>query len=255
MAVKQSQSAARAFLIFELIAAHQPIGLTALARSLGEDRSAVQRALKTLASAGWIQPSPIAPNSWELSPRMFTIAHLPHSAEDLRHRARPVLEHLRDAFGETAFLAIPDRDRFVIVELRESSHSHRAFLRVTEIAPVRGSASGRAVLPYLSLEKQQVMLGEQPTDVDLAQFAEARTRGYGISAGEIQPGATNIAAAIFDIHGEPIAALGLSGPAERITPERHATAGALVMQGARSLSRNTQEWLRAESGRIALDYS
>jgi DNA-binding IclR family transcriptional regulator len=255
VAVKRSQSASRAFSVFELIATHQPIGLTHIAKQLGADRSAVQRALATLADSGWIKPSPIAPNRWELSPRVFAVANLPHSAVDLRQRARPVLEHLRDAFGETAFLSIPDAERFVIIDVQESPHPLRAFMRVAELTPVRGSATGRAVLPYLSLEKQIVVLGGAPTEADLVQFAAARARGYGLSVGEIQPGSTSVAAAIFDGDGEPIAALGLSGHAERFTPARHATAGALVVQGARTLSRNAREWLRGGAASAGADAS
>jgi len=247
VAVKRSQSASRAFSIFEVVASHQPIGMTAVAKLLDEDRSAVQRALATLADAGWIKPSPIAPNRWELSPRMFAIAHLPHSAEDLRQRARQVLEHLRDATGETAFLAIPDAERFVLIELADSPHALRMVLRVGEIIPAQESATGRAVLPYLGVEKQREMLGREPSEADRAQFAVTRTRGYGLSVGEVQPGSTNIAAAIFDRDGQPIGALGLSGPTERFTAERHAAAGALLVECARTLSRNAREWLRADA--------
>ena len=55
MAVKPLQSLQRALSVIEAIAANQPIGVAALARLLGEDKSAVQRDLMTLADAGWIR--------------------------------------------------------------------------------------------------------------------------------------------------------------------------------------------------------
>jgi IclR family acetate operon transcriptional repressor len=241
VAVKRSQSATRAFAVFEIISARQPIGVAAIAKRLAADRSAVQRAVATLADTGWIQPSPMAAGQWELSPHIFTLAHLPRSAEDLRRRARPTLETLRDESGESAFLAIPDMDRFVIIDVADSSQPLRMVLRVGEIVPARGSATGRAVLPFLSPDRVARMLGGAPDASDQAQFADSRERGYGLSVGEIQQSAISIAAPIFDRDAEPIAAIIISGPADRVPPDRYPALGALVVDGARSLSRNPRQ--------------
>jgi IclR family acetate operon transcriptional repressor len=237
MAVKRSQSASRVLSVLELIASHQPLGVSALAKRLDDDRSAVQRAVMTLADAGWIRTAPEAPVRWELSPRVFTLAHLPDSASDLSQRARPVLDALRDETGETAFLAIPDVSRFVVIEVAESPHSLRMASRVGQVIQLRESATCRAFLPYADASRQAAMLGRAPAASDLAEFAATRARGYGLSAGDVMPGATNLGAAIFDSRGEPVAALVVSGPSERITSARHEEIGKLVVRGAASLSR------------------
>lgn len=237
MAVKRSQSASRVLSIVELVAAHQPIGVSALAKLLDDDRSAVQRAVLTLADAGWIRPAPGPPARWELSAHIFTIAHLPDSMNDLRQRTRAALESLREQTGETAFLAIPDLNRFVVIELAESHHPLRMALRVGQVIGPRESATGRAFLPYLDADRQIAMLGHPPDEKDLAEFAATRVRGYGLSAGDVMPGATNLAAPLFGTRGEPVAALVVCGPSERLTPERHAEFGELVAQNAMTLSR------------------
>ena len=43
MAVKGSSTAARVLVVFEAVAAHQPVGVAALSRMLGIDKSAVQQ--------------------------------------------------------------------------------------------------------------------------------------------------------------------------------------------------------------------
>jgi IclR family acetate operon transcriptional repressor len=235
--VKRSQSASRVLSVLELVAAHQPVGVSALARLLDDDRSAVQRAVMTLADAGWIRAAPEPPVRWELSAHLFTIAHLPDSASDLSQRARPVLEALRDETGETAFLAIPDVSRFVVIAMVESPHALRMASRVGQVILPQDSATGRAFLPYAEAARQAEMLGRAPTAADLAEFAATRARGYGLSAGDVMPGATNLGAAIFDSRGEPVAALVVSGPSERLTPARHDAVGALVARSAASLSR------------------
>lgn len=245
MAVKRSQSASRVLSVLELVASRQPIGVSAIAKALDEDKSAVQRALMTLADAGWIRVAPEPPTRWELSAHIFTIAHLPHSSANLRDRARRFLDELRDKTGETAFLAIPEVNRFVVIEVAESPHVLRMASRVGQIILPRESATGRALLPYFDARRQAAMLGHAPDEADLAEFAATRARGYGLSAGDVMPGATNLAAPIFDSQAEPVAALVVSGPSERITPERHDEIGALVAQYAAALSRNAPRAVRA----------
>jgi IclR family acetate operon transcriptional repressor len=240
MAVKRSQSATRVLSIFELVAAHQPIGVSALAKLTGEDRSAVQRAVLTLADAGWIRLAPDPPVRWELSAHIFTIASLPDSILLLRQRSRSILDSLRDQTGETVFLAIPDTTRFVVVESAESPHALRMATRVGMVIEPEQSSTGRAFLPYLSEERQAAMLGHSPTSGEKAQFAATLTRGYGLSADDIMPGVTNIAVPILGVAGEPIAALAVSGPSERITVERHDAIGRLLGIAAASLSRGKQ---------------
>jgi IclR family acetate operon transcriptional repressor len=236
LAVKRSQSASRVLATLDAIAAHQPIGVSALARQLGADKSAVQRAVMTLADAGWVRTAPEPPTRWELTGHLFTIARLPSSVANLRRRARGLLEALRDETGETAFLVSPDVRRFVVIEVAQSPHLLRSSPYVGMLVPVRESATGRVLLPYFSRERQCEMLGQEPDEADIAEFAETRRRGYGLSIGDVVAGSTTVAAPIMGAGGEPIAALVVSGPCERIPPDRHATMGALLVRGAERLS-------------------
>jgi IclR family acetate operon transcriptional repressor len=237
MAVKRSQSASRALSVLELIASQQPIGISAVAKAMDEDRSAVQRAVMTLADAGWIRNTGEPPVRWELSAHLFAIAHLPCSSADLRERARRILEELRDQTGETAFLAIPDVARFVVIEVAESHHALRMATRIGEVIAPSQSATGRAVLPYLNAERQTTMLGRVPGKGEKSEFAVTSKRGFALSAGDVMPGATNLAAAVFDANGQPMGAIAISGPSERLTVERHIGIGQLVSLAAQKLSR------------------
>src|SRR5437016_10707192 len=75
MAVKHVQSATRVLATFEALADHQPVGVGALARVLDDDKSAVQRALMTLAEAGWIRRTPADRTRWEVTTRVLALAH------------------------------------------------------------------------------------------------------------------------------------------------------------------------------------
>jgi IclR family acetate operon transcriptional repressor len=233
--------------VLELIAARQPIGVSALAKLMDEDKSAVQRALMTLADAGWVRAAPEPPTRWELTAHIFTIAHLPHSTNELRQRARGPLEALRETTGETVFMVIPDIGRFVVVEVVESPHPLRMALRVGEIVPLEGSATSQVVLAHLSPERRTAMLGREPAAADVAEFAQALERGYGLSVGGVQAGSTTLAAPIFDADGQPMATIGLSGPSDRVTAARCAELGALLVDKARSLSRGAPASVRTRT--------
>ncbi|MCJ2178668.1 IclR family transcriptional regulator [Novosphingobium album (ex Hu et al. 2023)] len=236
MTVKRSRSAARMLTVFETIAHAQPVGVSALARLLEADKSAVQRDLMTLADAGWIRPAPGLSGQWELSPHVLTLARPPHSNEGLRLRAGPVLERLRTETGETAYLAVPDGHHFVVMAAAESHHLLRMVPAIGIVIPLHGSATGRAVLPYLPSEEQARFLGAAPGALAEAEFALTRERGYAVNDEELQPGAVAMASAILGHEGAPVGTLVLTGPAERLGIERREAVGALLRDGARQLA-------------------
>lgn len=236
MAVKHSQSAVRALAALERIAVAQPIGVSALAKLMDEDRSATQRTVQTLAEAGWIQPAPLHDAKWELSPRLFMLAQLPRSGNDLNKRAFRMLETIREDTGETAFLAIPQATGFVVVNVLESLQLLRVAPRVGQVITVTKTATGRAILAHADAERQKTLLGHAPDDGELDQFAATRARGYAISVGEIAPYTTNIAAAILDAERAPVGAIAICAPSTRVAPDRHAEVGDIVAAAARALS-------------------
>jgi DNA-binding IclR family transcriptional regulator len=237
MGVKPSQSGARILAALEKIALNQPMGISDLARALGANLSAVQRAVQTLADEGWIRPAPGKPIRWELTPRIHTVSQHAYGGHDLRRRARHELEALRDATGETVVLNVPDDGKFIVVDVLESPHYLRIAAPVGLIVPPRGSATSRALLAYMTSEQQIEYLGEAPDAEMLADFAETIERGYAVSIGDVVPGSTNIAAPIFEMDGRPVGAVVVSAPSDRASAEDYAKLGLMVKAAAQRLSR------------------
>jgi DNA-binding IclR family transcriptional regulator len=238
VSVKRSQSASRVLAVLEKVARHQPIGVSELARVLEEDKSAVQRAIMTLADEGWIRTAPGTPSKWQLTAHVLAVAHMGNMNSDLRQRARSALEALRDRTDETVLLTVPDIRRFVVIDSLESRQMLRTAPRIGMSVPVRDSASSRAMLPYMSLEQQIELLGKRPDAALNKDFAATIKRGYSVSDGDVIAGSTNIAAPILELDGRPAGAVVVSAPSERLTADRHAKVGALILQTARSLSRS-----------------
>jgi len=237
MPVKHSHSGSRVLAVLEAIATHQPIGVRALARLLEIDLSAMQRTLKTLEVEGWIRPTREPPVRWEVTARILLVANAAQGSNDLRRRARPLLEALRDDTGETVLLVVLEGQRFVIADVVESRQVLRLVPQIGTPVQARDTATARAVLPYLDDAQQAVLLGAEPDADSRAAFEATRRRAYAVSDGEINPAASNIAAPIFELDGAPVGAIVVLGPRERLTPALHATVGAKVLAAARELSR------------------
>jgi DNA-binding IclR family transcriptional regulator len=236
MAVKRNQSAARALTLLETIAARQPIGVRALASLLNEDKSAIHRILLTLADHGWIRATSEPPVRWEVTAHILAVAYAAHGNNDLRRRARPALERLRDETNETVSLVLPDVRNFVIVDVIESRQILRMVPHVGTVVSARDTATGRAVLPFLEPARQVALLGTQPDQELLASYALTRARSFAISEGETNPAATNVAAPVFDFALQPVAVIVVSGPRERLAAPVHERLGAMIARTARELS-------------------
>ena len=236
MTVKRSRSGSRVLAVLEAIARRQPVGVSALARELATDKSAVQRTIMTLADTGWIHPAAGVPTRWQLTARILAVAHMAHSGNDLRQRARATLESLRDECGETVLLTVQDMLGFVVIEAIESRHMLRTVPHVGMAVPARGSATARAMLPYMTLERQIQLLGKPPDAALLEEFAATRKRGYSVSDGEVSAGATTIAAPILEVDGRPSAAVAVSAPSGRMPRSNQVKIGAMVCQAALRLS-------------------
>src|SRR5256885_2890047 len=211
MAVKHVQSATRVLATFEALADHQPVGVGALARVLDDDKSAVQRALMTLAEAGWIRRTPADRTRWEVTTRVLALAHGAQRRTGLRERARPILEKLRDQTGETAILNVPESGQVVVLDVAESNQLVRTVPGIGLVVPPLTSAAGQAILAWLPPDAVE----EFGVDDD-GRLAGVRDRGWSVNDRDSTPGASAVGAPVFDGDGRPVASITLSAPAPRM---------------------------------------
>jgi IclR family acetate operon transcriptional repressor len=237
MSAKPSQSGVRILKVLETLAGHQPIGTRALARLLDDDKSAIHRAITTLADEGWVHRTPEKSGQWEVTPRIMAVADKAFGGYDLKRRARPALEKLRDACGETAVLIIPDVIGLVVADVVESREMLRVIPPIGAVVATEISAAGRAILSLLSADHRAELLGNEPDQALLDICAATRERGYAISERETQPETTSLGSAILDYDGHPCGAVCVSAPSERLDHARFEAVGALLIHSARSLSR------------------
>ena len=133
MAVKTVASVRNALTILEALALAQPVGVSALARQVGIDKAAVQRALLTLGDAGWTRQSDTG--EWVITSKALQVGT--HYTAGLRDVSRPHLAELQRTTGETAVLFVREHASVVAVDAVESSQPLRMTVPLGMVVPLQ----------------------------------------------------------------------------------------------------------------------
>jgi DNA-binding IclR family transcriptional regulator len=202
-----------------------------LAALSGLAKASVFRMLRTLEETGLVQRVP-GDDRYRLGVRCLELGQAYLEQTDLRREAVPVLGDLRTEFNETVHLGVLDDDlRVVYLEKLESTHAVGIMMsRVGRTAPSFCTGLGKAMLaalpgdPVATLEEQGALRRYTPSTIAApkelrTELERIRKRGYSLDLEEHEPGVRCVGAAILGPHGEMVAALSISGPAQRL-PER-----------------------------------
>jgi DNA-binding IclR family transcriptional regulator len=201
--------------VFEAVAAHQPIGLSELARRLEIPKASVQRALTSLKEAGWLRQDVAditVPGRWVVSARFALLADAAPAVIAVRERARNPLELLRAETGLAVGLLILDGDHMALVGGPDGSETLRAIETTLGPLPVHVSAGGRAILSRLPAATRREVL-------DRSLRRDTRD-GYAVTRGEFQSDRSVVAAAVLDSRQLPVAAVAIFVPDENPDPRR-----------------------------------
>jgi len=202
-----------------------PLGVSRIARDLALSKAVVHRILRSLASRSLIQTAP-GRAGYVLGPAAAGLSIRAWSQLDLRTVASPVLRRLRDRTRETTTLSVLVGDQRVYLDQFESPQEIKMVVEIGPRFPLHSGASSRAILahlpqPFVDSAVRQMLQQEPDADVEayLAQLAEIRERGYGISLNERGTGAASIAAPFFDAAGNVLGSISASGPIFRYSDE------------------------------------
>jgi IclR family acetate operon transcriptional repressor len=242
------QSLERALDLLEALAGGDELGVTELASRTQLVPSTAHRLLATLAKRGYVTHNSES-GRYVLGYKVVEVATgLQHSLSRLRAVARPHLEGIQKATGETTNLVVRDGNRVVYVDQVEGSRSVRMFTIVGAAALAHTTASGKAILAFGPSEAV-ASLYEGRTDLEgstprtLTTLKALRNdlkrtarRGYAIDNEEHEEGVSCVAVPIFDYAGEACAAISISGPTARILHDGTADLGTLLREHAGEIS-------------------
>jgi DNA-binding IclR family transcriptional regulator len=237
------QSLERAFDLLEALAAGGELGVTELANRTGLVPSTAHRLLHTLTKRGYVTQSPES-GRYLLGYKVVEVASgLEHRRERLRAVARPHLEGIQRATGETVNLVVLEADRVVYIDQVEGSRNVRMFTTVGTSVLAHSTGSGKAIMAFGPPEAPAALYGERELEqltrrtlTTLAaledDFKRIRRRGYALDNEEHEEGVGCVAAPVFDHTGRPCAAISVSGPTARILHEHSSELGALLIERA-----------------------
>lgn len=254
------KTAAKAFALLErLTAIDGTSGVTELARALGLAKSNVHRLLGTLVALGYARRHPDGAyeatlKTWEIGVRVL-------NRLDLKRIARPHLAKLASQTDETVHLTSLDQGQIVYIDKIESSHPVREFTRVGDRAPAHCTATGKAMLAFGGstpvagpLRRFTMNTISNAAKLD-GELRRVRREGFAFNFGEYGAHVNGVAAPIADHSGSVVAALAVSGPAERLRPPVLKTFVPMVLRTAHEISlelgcrREYPGWVtRSESG-------
>ena len=240
------QSFARGLAVIRSFSAQAPRQtLSEVAGRAQLTRASARRILLTLQTLGYVQSDG---KLFRLTPRILDLGFAYLSSLPLWNLAEPVMEELVGQIKESCSAAVLDGTDIVYV-LRVPTHKIMSIsLGVGSRLPAYCTSMGRMLLSALTPEAMMKVLQASErtvrtrftvTDVDelAAKIAQVRQHGWALVDQELEEGLVSMAAPVTDRAGQTIAAINISGQANRTSAKvMQETMLPLLLAAAQSIS-------------------
>lgn len=221
------------------------LSLKAICDHTGIHKSTAHRFLKHLEGERYLIRTEAG--SYLIGPRLSQLSARGNQEATLQAVARPLLWELWKSTQETVNLAVLDQGTVLYVDVIESPHEFRLSSRVGTRRSVHVTALGKALAAFLPAEQLENILASTTfqastpkTIGNLVQFRQElekiRRQGYAVDDEEAVQGARCVSAPVFNSDAESVAAVSVSGPVTRVTPNQVATFAGAVISAARAIS-------------------
>lgn len=230
----------RAIAILQCFTPDQPaMSVIEIQKRVGLSRPTLYRLLQTLAQRDLIQAEG-EPQRFRLSHGVMKLSHVWLKGLDIVTTARPIVEGLREATGETAALFRVQQDRGICILECESRHVLSISRGVGDSSSLTRGSTGKAMLAFMDPARQAELLATIPKNADRARLEEAlafaRRHGYATSHSEIFVGTVAVSAPCFDHRGSVAGSIGVYGPTARIDERKLIDYSKLVRAAGRQVS-------------------
>jgi IclR family acetate operon transcriptional repressor len=220
-------SVQRTFALLEYLARNGSAGLRRLARDLDVPVGTTHRLVASLAEEDLVERTPHG--EWQLTYRLVGIAGAQLAQSGLPAQARPVLQELAAASGQTAFLATNSGNDVVYLDKVQSHAQVQLYIELGARRPIHATALGKAILAHLPEVSREEILNQplraltEHTITEPAllrhQLDQVRARGYATDKEEVVSGISCLAAPIFDHTQSVVGALSVAGTDARLHAE------------------------------------
>jgi IclR family transcriptional regulator, KDG regulon repressor len=239
--MSEIKSLARGLVILDYLGqAEEGVGITELADKMGIDKGSASRLLATLARYGYAEKD-TATRRYRLGPQVVALSRSMLLRMPLRETAKPYLRQLMERTGECAHLGIVAQGKVLYIDQVESPATLRVNAQVGHMAPLHCTALGKTLLAFSDAELPETLetyTFRTLTDPDILRMnlEQTRKQGYGLDDEEYDYGVRCVAAPVFDFRQKVIGAVGISGPAARMTLEKTPELARIVIEISQALS-------------------
>lgn len=187
----------------------------------GLPKSTVSRLTHTLTHLGFLQQ--VADSGrYRMGGAVLRLGYTYLAAQEIRHRARPLMQELATLSGVSVALGTREGDEIVYIECCRGNAPVTLHLGVGSTVDLFTSIIGRAWLAAQLRPNLPALLATAPAEtadrVEAAR-AEIAERGYCTSIGQWLPGVNGVAAPILSADGRMLHAINCGGPDTVLSPD------------------------------------
>ncbi|MFF2247018.1 IclR family transcriptional regulator [Arthrobacter sp. NPDC058130] len=225
------QSVDRALQILDILAREGDAGVSEIAEEMGVHKSTVSRLMGSLVGREMVRQNSER-GKFQLGFGILRLASSIPGRLSVVREARDVLESLAARYKETVNLAVLRSNYAVNVDQAMGPSTLATYDWVGSLTPLHATSSGKVLLAALPADERDTILkavglpARTPRTVTNRarlekQLLEISRQGYAVVHEEFEIGLSAVAVPVFNHLGNVIAAVSISGPAFRFTPEEY----------------------------------
>jgi IclR family transcriptional regulator, KDG regulon repressor len=239
--MNEIQSLARGLKILDFLGQNPDgISITELAELIDVDKGSASRLVATLAHYGYAERDEVS-RRYYVGSQIVSLSRSVLNRLPLREAAKPFLRQLMERTGECAHLGVPAQGKVMYIDQVESPVTLRVNAQVGTLNPLHCTALGKILLAFGGgdlPEEMPAFTANTITDAAALKnhLEQVKRVGYAVDDEEFDLGVRCIAVPVFDFRGKLAGAIGVSGPASRVTLARLPEMTAAVIEIGKALS-------------------
>jgi DNA-binding IclR family transcriptional regulator len=224
------------------------LGVSELSSRLELAKGTVHGLLRTLQAHGLVEQHPDS-DKYQLGPELLNLSNRYLDLNELRSRSLAWSDLLALRTQEAVRVGVLHGGRVLVVHHVFRPDATLQILEVGAVLPLHATAVGKALLAHFDPETIDDVLSDPLPKLTghtitapaalRRELETVRARGFARERQEAVLGEGGLAAPIFDRRGEPVGAVGVAGPRERVLRGgREPTLAPAVIEAARGISRD-----------------
>ncbi|WP_076659878.1 IclR family transcriptional regulator [Yoonia rosea] len=185
--------------------------------------------------------------------RLVRLAHTAWDQSTLAPVARPHLDALSKAVGETVHLAQLDHAQVLYIDKRNANNPVQMYSQAGKVGPAYCTGVGKVMLAFLDEDAIERVIEQQSfhgfTDHTLdsadalrAELSDIRQNGYGFDREEHEPGIICVAMPILTSAGRVLGALSVTSTTSRTNLAGLEAYVPILRETADKITRDAQNW-------------